>query len=200
MKDLMNKIKYKELISFAIILFLFLYLDSIIALVTLSIENVKKLTLTETIIIIFIKYFILIILFIIKYKDYLIKKWFDFKKNFIKYFEISFKNWFLGFIIMFVTNIIISSLVPGLGKNESSVQDLIAKLPFIAFILTTIFAPFTEEMVFRKYLQDCFNNKTIYMIISGLLFGLVHVMGFGSLKEYLLIIPYGSIGLLFAKH
>ena len=194
-----GKIKSKNIIIFSIILFLFLFIDSIIALGLITIENKEKLTLIEGIIITLAKYFILIIIFIIQYKDYLKKKIIDFKNNIGKYFEISFKNWLLGFLIMIGSNIIINKLVPGLGQNESSVQELITKLPFLAFILTTIFAPFTEEMVFRKYLQDCFNNKILYMIVSGIIFGLVHVMGFGDIREYLLIIPYGALGFMFAK-
>ena len=133
------------------------------------------------------------------YHSYLKEKWFDFKNNIKKYFEISFKNWFLGFIIMIVSNTIINYFFPGLGKNENSVQLLISKIPLIAFLLTTFFAPFVEEMIFRKYLQDAVNNKIIYMITSGLLFGLIHVMGGDTPLEYLLIIPYGALGFMFAK-
>ena len=37
------------------------------------------------------------------------------------------------------------------------------------------------------------------MITSGLLFGLVHVMGANNYFEYLLIVPYGALGFMFAK-
>ena len=37
------------------------------------------------------------------------------------------------------------------------------------------------------------------MITSGLLFGLVHVIGADNPLEYLLIIPYGALGMMFAK-
>lgn len=133
------------------------------------------------------------------YHKYLMAKIKDFFQNFKKYVKISFHYWFIGFLIMIISNIIINILFSGLGQNEQQVQTLISKTPFFAFLLTTIFAPITEEMVFRKYLQDCFNNKKYFMIFSGLIFGFVHVMGYDNPLEYLLIIPYGALGYMFAK-
>ena len=199
----MNKAKQcintRNLIVFLTILFLFLTLDYILIIGYQLFNGVIKNTTLNAIIFIFLKYFILISIFISQYHKYLKEKWLDYKKNIKKYFEISFKYWLLGFIIMIVSNYIISYFFPGLGKNEESVQLLIKKMPMIAFLLTTIFAPFVEEMIFRKYLQDSFNNKTLYMITSGLLFGFVHVMGSKNPLEYLLIIPYGALGFMFAK-
>ncbi|WP_297981282.1 rubredoxin-like domain-containing protein [uncultured Methanobrevibacter sp.] len=57
---------------------------------------------------------------------------------------------------------IISPTPETLGENEEVVQSLISEVPYIAFLMTTIFAPFIEEMIFRKSLQDCFKNKTLY--------------------------------------
>ena len=100
---------------------------------------------------------------------------------------------------MYASNIILSFFIQGSGENEEAVQLLIKNAPYIAFIMTTLFAPFIEEMIFRKSLQDCFHNKKIYMIISGLIFGLIHVAGAENVLEYFLIIPYGALGFMFAK-
>ena len=200
MKNLITKIKTKKWIIFISLLFLFLLLDGILGITYYYLGgNIKDLTIYETIYFLIAKYVIMIIIFILIYRKYLKEKWFDFKKNIKKYFEISFRNWLIGFVIMIVSNIIINLFVSGLGENESSVQLLIKKMPIIAFCITTFLAPFIEEMIFRKSLQDCFNNKTIYMITSGILFGLVHVMGSENIFEYLLIIPYGALGFMFAK-
>ena len=200
MSFLKNQFKTKKWLIFLFILACFLGLDLVIGIIYFYFGgDLYHLTLTETIVILLIKYFLLIVMLCLLYRKYLVEKWFDFKKNIAKYFEISFKNWLIGFIIMIVSNLIISYFISGLGQNESGVQTLIAKTPIVAFIMTTFLAPFTEEMIFRKCLQDCFNNKTLYMITSGLLFGLIHVMGFGNIYEYLLIIPYGALGLMFAK-
>lgn len=196
----MNKDKIKKWIIFISIFLCFLLLDGLLAIMYYYCGgDISHLTIYDTILFILMKYFVLIVIFILLYRKYLKEKWFDFKKNIKKYFEISFRNWLIGFIIMVVSNIIISRFISGLGQNESSVQTLIKEMPVVAFFITTLLAPFIEEMVFRKSLQDCFNNKTYYMIISGLLFGLVHVMGSSNIYEYLLIIPYGAIGSMFAK-
>ena len=200
MDSFTNKIKIKNWLIFLGIFLCFIFLDAVIGIIYYFAGNdLNNLTMTETVCFLLIKYLILLLIFILKYGKYLREKWFDFIKNIKNYFEISFKNWLIGFIIMIVSNLIISSLIKGLGQNESSVQLLIKQMPLIAFVVTTIFAPFIEEMIFRKCLQDCFDNKTLYMIISGLLFGLIHVMGSGNIYEYLLIIPYGALGFMFAK-
>ena len=201
MDKLLKQINNKNFFIFLGILFLFLYLDYPIAYIysLFKPEVLEKATIIDNVIVIFIKYLILIILFFIKYKKYLKEKLFDFKKNYLKYFDISFKNWLLGFIIMIISNMIINSLFSGLGKNEEGVQTIIREVPILAFLLTTIGAPFIEEMIFRKYLQDSINNKTIYILLSGFIFGFVHVFGFNNFLEYLLIIPYGALGCMFAK-
>ena len=199
MKKIMNT-KTKPWILFIGILVCFLLADGLLALIYYDMGGViEKLSITQTMYFLLAKYFILIIIFIFAYHKYLKEKWFDFLKNFKKYFKISFKNWLMGFFIMIASNIIINTLITGLGKNENMVQSFIAETPAIAFIITTFLAPFIEEMVFRKSLKDCFKNKTIYMITSALLFGLIHCLTSNNLYEYLLIIPYGALGFMFAK-
>ncbi len=198
--DILKKIKAKEWLIFLGILFLFLYIDYlVVGIYYMSVKDLHELSMLDKIIILYAKYFILIALFIVKDGKYLKDKWIDFKKNFKKYLGISFKNWFAGFLIMIVSNVIISQFVTGIGQNESGVQTLISKIPVFAFILTTILAPFVEEMVFRKYLQHCVDNKYLYMILSGLIFGFIHTSVDSSIYELLLIIPYGALGFMFAK-
>lgn len=200
MNNLLKKIKTKKWIVFISLFLCFLFLDTIFAIIYYYCGgNLKNLTIYETIYFVLLKYLVLIFIFILLYSNYLKEKWIDFKKNIKDYFEISFRNWLVGFIIMIISNLIINYFVSGLGQNESNVQTLIAKMPIIAFFITTLLAPFIEEIIFRKSLQDCFNNKVLYMIISGILFGLVHVIGANNNLEYLLIIPYGALGFMFAK-
>ena len=200
MVNFLSKIKIKKWIVFILLLLCFLCFDLITAIVYYYLGgDINHLTVNETVCFLLIKYLVLIIAFLILYRKYLKEKWISFKKNFKSYFEISFKNWLIGFIIMIVSNLIISHFISGLGKNENNVQLLIQKMPVIAFFITTLFAPFIEEMIFRKSLQDAFNSKKLYMITSGILFGLIHVIGSGNIYEYLLIIPYGALGFMFAK-
>ena len=198
--ELLKKIKVKEWLFFLVILFFFLYSDYLVlASYYMTGHDLHTLTLADNLAILFSKYIVLIAIFIIKDRKYLKEKWLDFVKNFKKYSVIAFKNWFAGFLIMIISNIIISNFIKGIGDNESAVQSLIMVMPVVAFLLTTIFAPFIEEMIFRKYLKDCVNSKLLYMILSGFIFGLVHTNINANLWEILLIIPYGALGFMFAK-
>ena len=198
--DLLKNVKVKNWLIFLGILLLFLYIDYFVLAIYYTLgSDLYDLSMLDKIIILFAKYIILIIIFIIKDHKYLKEKWIDFRKNFKKYLNISFKNWFIGFLLMIISNSIINQFVTGIGQNENGVQTLIAKLPIIAFVLTTILAPFVEEMVFRKNLQHCVDNKLLYMILSGFIFGFIHTSIDTNIYELLLIIPYGALGFMFAK-
>lgn len=198
--SIINSIKYRKVLLFIGIFLIFMYVDYlIVGMYYAAGYNLHNLSLFNKTLILVSKYIILILIYIIKDHKYLKEKWFDFIQNIKKYFEISFKNWFTGFLIMLLSNIIINYFVSGLGENESAVQILIKQIPITAFILTTILAPFTEEMVFRKSLKDCVTNKWVYMILSGLIFGLIHTSIDTNILELLLIIPYGALGFMFAK-
>lgn len=122
----------------------------------------------------------------------------DFKTNFKKYIKFAFKWWLIGLAIMYASNIILYFIVNTGATNEEIVQEQIKRLPFYMLISTSITAPFTEEVVFRKSIRDIFTNKYLYIIASFLLFGGVHVLSSNSLLELLYIIPYGTFGAVFA--
>lgn len=196
MKSIVDNIKWKKILLFISIAILFLVFEIIYIIIGIDLESI---TMNQFIGLSFIKYFFFIIIFIILYHKYLKEKWLDFRINLKKYLFISSRDWFTGFLIMMASNLIINSFIPGLGENENNVQTIISLSPYLALIMTTFLAPFVEEMIFRKSLQDCFKNKYLFMIISGLIFGVIHVMGSSNPLEYLLIIPYGALGFMFAK-
>ena len=192
----LTKLKIKNIIIFIVLLITFLLFDFVFLLFNIDFNEIS---LTDELLMIFTKYFCFITFFVYYYYDYFKDKWKDFKKNIKKYLGISFKYWITGFIIMYFANSIIANYISGVGENEEYVQNLISTTPYISLILTTFFAPFIEEMIFRKSLQDCFNNPLFYMITSGFLFGFIHVLGAADPYEYLLIISYGAMGFFFAK-
>ena len=199
--DLLKTQRFKSIIVFILTLFAMLILDYILLFVfTYCFYNssIKDVPIVFYYLAMILKYLLIIIFYLFYYKNYLKEKWKDFRLNFKKYFKIAFNDWIIGFIIMYVSNIFIMRIIGTPGQNEETVQKLISYTPMFAFLLTTILAPIVEEMVFRKSLKDCFKNKIIFMIVSGFLFGFVHVMGSSSYLEYLLIIPYGALGVSFA--
>ena len=101
---------------------------------------------------------------------------------------------------MFISNFLLSFIFhfPG-AKNESLVQDMIKSLPVLMVMNAAVFAPFVEEIVFRKTVKDVFKNVYLFMLVSFLLFGGAHVISqANSLVDLLYIIPYGSLGAAFA--
>jgi len=100
---------------------------------------------------------------------------------------------------MFLFNLIISLFTQNIASNEEYNRELLGKMPIYAVTAMVIIAPITEEIVFRLSLKRSFKNKWIYAIVSGLLFGLFHLLSASSLIELLYILPYGTLGFFFAK-
>ena len=100
---------------------------------------------------------------------------------------------------MMIANILISMFTPlSNSTNEKTVQSLIPASPILMFIAAGLFAPILEEITFRKTFQTIFKKKWAFAIISFLVFGYIHVMNSNNHLELLYIIPYGSLGLVFA--
>ena len=47
-------------------------------------------------------------------------------------------------------------------------NGMFKKMPIGMLLLSTIYAPFTEENVFRLSLSKLFKNKILFIIVSGL--------------------------------
>ena len=140
----------------------------------------------------------------------------DYKKNYKSYFKYV-NVYLIGVILMGLTNLLIQKLTgSGLSGNEQSIRALLPKYPIYITFGAIIFAPFVEEMIFRKIIKNIVSNKyafyftkmfkkdtkklTTYafIIISGLVFGLIHISNFRDTNQILLGIPYMIMGLDFA--
>lgn len=140
-----------------------------------------------------------ITMFIVYRKD-LIKDFKKIKDNYRSYIEITVLAYTIGIILMAVSNLVIQlGFSQGIAANEQGVRDLLNKLPIYMTVSACLIGPFEEEMIFRKIFRDVISDKTLFIIISGLVFGLLHVVGVGStLIEMLYFIPYGILGGTFA--
>ena len=122
----------------------------------------------------------------------------DYFKNFKKYFSFGLKMWGLGLLLMITSNAIIHIFYTPSALNENIVRETLKNAPLYTVFAACIFAPFIEETIFRKSLKKVFKNDLLFIIMSGLLFGLAHnIGGLGSL-QMLYIIPYGLFGSVFA--
>lgn len=142
---------------------------------------------------------LLIILFLIFRKD-LIEEWKRFRKKFLENIDIGIKYWLVGLGIMMISNIIITFVINlGQAANEQAVQSMISSLPWLMLINAGLIAPCTEEIIFRKGFKKAFPNKWLFIILSAIVFGALHVItSMTSPIELLYIIPYGALGAAFA--
>ena len=142
----------------------------------------------------------LVLLFFIYRKDILkeFKKFFN--KKLFSNIRLSFNYWIVGLIIMVISNGIIAVITGGgLAGNEESVRELIDKFPIYMAFQVMLYAPITEEIIFRKTIKKSINNKWFYILISGFVFGGLHVIGnIETSLDWLYLIPYCSLGFIFA--
>lgn len=193
------KIKIKEIIKFILIFLLYLlYSDIIIIILTKLGVNIKALPNNLKITIMFLINLSLMIMLFIFYSKSIKENLKDLKLNFKSYIKNNFKYYVIGLLIMIISNIIISFFVEGNSTNETLIREYINIMPIYMIFSSCIYAPFTEEMVFRKSLRNCFNNNVLYILLSGLIFGSMHLLSASSLVELVFLIPYSSLGCVFA--
>ncbi len=144
---------------------------------------------------------ILIFLIVLLFYQEIKKQFIDFKNHANQYLKEYIKYWFLTLGLMYVSNLIIFMFFTNnIAGNEQGVRDLLDSFPIYTFILAVVLAPWLEELVFRFSLQKiCFNQKWVFIILSGLIFGGMHVIGNTTTwVDWLYIIPYGIPGWVFA--
>ena len=139
-------------------------------------------------------------LIMIIYNKKLSKDFKDMKKNSIKYFNKYIKYWLIGLFIMMVSNLFINLIVTNdIPSNEQVIRETFNISPLYIFFSAVIYAPIVEELIFRQSIKNIFHNKWLFIIISGLLFGSMHVFGdFKNITDLLYIIPYSTPGIIFA--
>ena len=120
------------------------------------------------------------------------------KKKLIDILDSSFRYWLIGLTIMVASNFIISKLGIASSNNDSTVKSLLMASPVLAGLSTIIIAPLAEELVFRLGFKDIIPKKWPFIIVSGLIFGSLHVVfSISTPYELLYLIPYCSLGISF---
>lgn len=76
-------------------------------------------------------------------------------------------------------------------NNQSMVESLLGSAPAMMAIATCILAPIVEELVFRGAIGEAIKNKKVFITVSGLIFGFMHVTQ--SLLLLLGIIIFGLL-------
>ena len=181
--------------------FLIFYFSSYLQVIPIALFNidVNNYTASDLAIVNTFTDLILVLILIVLYFKELKKEFKSFKKNWKLNMDTAFKYWFIGLMIMCISNIAIGLITSlSTSSNEQAVQTLVSSNPYLMLFTAGILAPIAEELTFRKGVSKIFKNKWVYATASGLIFGLLHVIGSGNILEYLYVIPYGSLGFFFA--
>lgn len=145
-----------------------------------------------------------VILLVIMYYEDLKREFKTFKKNFKSSIKSSFKYYIIGIMSMIFFNLVITMVIKNnISTNETQVREMLFATPLFALINISLYAPISEEIIFRKSIEPIFKNKWLYSIVSGILFGGAHILTniFGGsfvISDLVYILPYGSLGFAFA--
>ena len=148
-------------------------------------------------VIMFIEYLIALILIVFPFKDKIIKDSKNF--NIKKVFKSNIRTYLIGFLLMFITNMIVQTVFNGIAPNEQMNRKLLKSMPIFYIIIMCFVTPFIEEISFRQSFSNTFKNKKTNIIVTGLLFGLMHViLSFTNMYSLLFVVPYSILGLTFS--
>ena len=142
---------------------------------------------------------LVLFIFIVIFRKKIIPDYNDFKKNYKIYIKDNYKYWLIGLLLMIVSNILITIFISDIPTNEEINRQILLTNPLSSIISLVIVAPIIEELITRKTFRDVFNNQYIYILVSGLIFGSLHLLAAKSLSEIFYIIPYSILGCAFAK-
>lgn len=184
-----------------ILVFILFFFGSLLQLIPIAIFNldINNLTSSQDVYLTLFSDIIILGIILFLYHKELKEQIINFKKNFYEYSDIAFKYWLIGLIVMVISNLLITAFSPNsIANNEQQVQQLIQGAPFVSLICVGILAPIIEEFTFRKAFYDAFNKKWLFVLISGLVFGSLHViLSLTSLWDLLYLVPYSSLGIAF---
>lgn len=144
---------------------------------------------------------LMIALMVLIYRNLLKDKWIDFKKHHREYFQKYFKYWFLLLGLMMLSNAIIMMITNDASgaNNQNQIIDMFGSAPIYTYLSAVFFAPIIEELVFRQSIRMIIPKyNLLFILVSGFIFGGMHVLGAPDLGQFLYIIPYSIPGLIFA--
>ncbi len=125
----------------------------------------------------------IMLIFIIVYRSDIKKDFNVLKKNKSKYISYIIKMFILFFIIKYLVTFLSAIIIQFLNydiesvssMNQTLIEEYLKQSPILMAISCAILAPFYEEVLFRLGLKKVIKNKYIFVIISGSIFGLMHV-------------------------
>jgi len=188
---------------------LFTYFSVIIAFVfkIFDIDVTKFGLLGKTLLNLFISVFLTIILIITYFND-LKKDFNEFKINWKSKVLFGLKLFGLFMLMKFLASYV-SVIISGIfnievttSENQNAINEILGQFPILMTFSAVCLAPIYEEILFRLGFKKCINNKWLFIIVSGTLFGLIHIfptdlsLGVALTQS----ITYVAMGLLLAYY
>lgn len=196
-----GSINSKKFLKLLIVLCLFFF-SSIFQLIPIRLFNMdtKNISSAQDVLLTAFSDLVIIMILAYMYRNEIKKQFNDFTKNLNKYADTAFKYWLIGLGVMVISNLIINFFIPSASaNNEQQVQQMIHSIPLVSIFCIGFLAPMIEEMIFRKAFFDAFNKKWVFILVSSLVFGSLHVvLSLTSPWDLLYIIPYTALGMSFA--
>lgn len=149
----------------------------------------------------FIIYIVLLVGTIIVFGRQMLHDFKIFKEYFREYNILILKTWGKALVTIIIINLIIQIFTnESSATNQKNLQEMFNTLPIAVAALSIIYAPIVEESLFRGVIRKFINNKYLYIIFSGVLFGALHVIDdFQTVQELLYIFVYSALGMYLAS-
>lgn len=201
--------RLNNIIKFLVVIFLFFNIGTIftsifdLLKIEISTFNFKDVAYSEVLmsLILFITIFII-------YKNKILHDLREFNKNIKQNIIKCIKLFILLLGVKIISSVIIYFISASLGvninvsENQSIINLLIEGAPVMMFISAVILAPFIEEIIFRLGLKKIIKDQGLFILISGLVFGFMHIFPTNINTTVALIqsISYVSVGTLLAYY
>lgn len=128
----------------------------------------------------------------------------EIKNNFKSNLLFGIKVFLVGFIIYGLLNALLVTLDIPILNNQSSMKDIMDKIP-IVFILNTLFYyPIVEELIFKMSFKNILKSKWIFVIITGFLNAFFQIVfSINGYSDLLYLLPYtiffGALSYIYFK-
>ena len=99
---------------------------------------------------------------------------------------------FTSITICFAGQLLLAIISNKVAKGSSTNQESVLGMPLgIILILACVYSPVVEETIFRYALRKIIKNELAFILISGIVFGSVHVLSSISSHTFLEVVAYG---------
>lgn len=180
----MNKDKIYDIVRLLTCLVFFFSIGSLTNLI-FKVFNFDKnnMNVFDNVLYSFVVSLFLFILLFFMYKDTIKKDFYIFRNNKKTYINYTVKMFIIFIIVKYFVGIICSLIMNFMGidstymvsNNQNLIEQYVKNAPILMFISVSILGPFYEECIFRLGFRKVIDNKFAYIIISGTLFGILHV-------------------------